>query len=374
MNLSPISWPERTGISSYVYQLVRAYASDPAKAEAMAGFVYSRRKAAQSTVEDLAGFPIRSLRLPEKATFRLLRLPHLNRWGMAGLRVYHETSLYPRPVPPACKMIYTLYDVLPLIHPDWYSPFSVREYKSALNRASRTAGRIIVQSRAALRDVLQAAPRLEKKLIFIPNGVDRREFRPDIPAETVKGALAGLGLKPPYILFTGAIQPRKNVDGLIRAFLHLIGDIPHTLVLAGPVGWKGREILAAIEDDSARGRIRHLGFVPAQWLPALYQAADLYVFPSRGEGFGLTVLEAMASGVPVVTSSVSAMPEVAGQAALLVHPDDGEALAAAMRRTLEDRDLRRTMIEAGLRRAGEFPWSRTADLTWKLYEEAKEPA
>ncbi len=372
INLSPLSWRERTGISSYVHHLVRAYAADPGKAGAIAGFVYSKRKSARSTVEGLTGLPIRSLRLPEKATFRLLRLPLLDRWGMAGLRVYHETSLYPRPVPPACKLIYTLYDVLPLLHPDWYAPFAVREYKAAFDRAARSAGRIIVQSRAALKDTLEAAPHLENKLVYIPNGVDNREFRPDLPAAAVDEALTALGIKPPYILFTGAIQPRKNVDGLVRAFLRLASDLPHTLVLAGPIGWKGEEVLALIEKEHGGGRIKHLGFVPAAYLPALYKAADLYVFPSRGEGFGLTVLEAMASGVPVVASSVSAMPEVAGEAALLAHPDDSEGLAAAMCRALEDAALRQTMIDVGLRRAQEFSWSRTADLTWKLYQEAKE--
>ena len=271
-------------------------------------------------------------------------------------------------------MIYTLYDVLPLVRADWYSPFAVREYKVAFGRAARRADRIIVQSQAARADALEAAPALETKLEAIPNGVNLAEFRPDIPEAEVAAALAALGLERPYILFTGAIQPRKNVDGLLKAFLSLIAEIPHTLVLAGPLGWRGEEITAGISTEPGPARVRHIGFVPAPLLPALYRGADLYVFPSRGEGFGLTVLEAMAGGVPVVASSVSATAETAGDAALLVHPDDGEGLAAAMRRGLEDQDLRRGLIAKGLARAREFSWSRTADMTWDLYRSMKEPA
>jgi glycosyltransferase involved in cell wall biosynthesis len=289
---------------------------------------------------------------------------------MDGLRVYHETSIYSRAVPSSCRMVYTLHDVLPLIRPDLYSPFAVREYAAAFRRAERSADRIIVLSLAARTDVLKAAPRLERKLALIPHGVDGETFRADLPPEAVDRALAALGLKRPYVLFTGAIQPRKNVDRLVQAFIRMAGDVPHTLVLAGPVGWRGKEILARIEASPGRTRVRYLGFVPAPWLPALYRGADLYVFPSYAEGFGLTLLEAMASGVPVVTSTISAMPEVAGDAALLVHPDDIDGLARSMRRGLEDRELRRTLIDRGLERARRYTWSRTAGLTWDLYRSA----
>jgi glycosyltransferase involved in cell wall biosynthesis len=367
LNVSALGWREQTGISNYVRQLVRAFLSSPERSGAISYFLSGRWKSARGEVEALVGRSVRSSRLPEKALFRLHHLPFLARRGMAGLRVYHETSMYPRAAPSSCRRIYTLYDVLPLIRPDWYSPSAVRGYVAAFGRAARSADRIIVQSLAARADVLQAAPGLEKKLALIPNGVDREVFRADIPSADVDRVLADLGLKQPYILFAGAIQPRKNVDHLVQAFFQLAGDVPHSLVLAGPVGWQGREILARIEASVLRARVRHVGFVPAAHLPALYRGADLYAFPSRGEGFGLTLLEAMASGVPVLTSSVSALPEVAGEAALLVHPEDIDGLAGAMRRGLEDPELRRTLIERGLAQAARYAWSRTADLTWDLY-------
>lgn len=374
LNLSPLSWPERTGISSYVGQLLKSYRETPERSDALACFLYSRHRFAKAALEAEAGRTVHSSRLPEKALFRLSRLPGWRPAGMSGLRVYHETSLYPAPIPSSCVMIYTLYDVLPLVRPDWYSPFAVREYKAAFGRAARRADRIIVQSHTARADVLAAAPALEGKLAVIPNGVNGGEFRPDIPEEEVAAALRVLGLDRPYVLFTGAIQPRKNVDGLLKAFLGLIAEIPHTLVLAGPLGWRGEEITAGVSTEPGPARVRHIGFVPAPLLPALYRGADLYVFPSRGEGFGLTVLEAMASGAPVVASSVSATAETAGDAALLVHPDDGDGLAGAILRGLQDQDLRRELIAKGLARAREYSWSRTADLTWDLYRSMKEPA
>lgn len=374
LNLSPLSWSERTGISSYVEQLLKAYRVSPERCGALEGFVYSRHGDAKAKLEAEFGRPVRSLKMPERALFRLFHLPGMAGWGMSGLRVYHETSLYTRSVPRGCRLIYTLYDVLPLIRPEWYSPFAVREYKAAFKRAARAADRIIVQSMAARRDALEAAPELEGKLVTVPNGVNVEKFRPDISDSQVASALAALGIERPYILFTGAIQPRKNVDGLLKAFLNLAAEMPHNLVLAGPLGWRGDEIRDALHAGTAAGRVRRLGFVPAPLLPALYRGADLYVFPSRGEGFGLTVLEAMACGVPVVASSVSATAEVAGDAALLVHPDDAEGLAAAIRRGIEDKSLRRDLIARGLDRSREFSWSRTADRTWDLYETLKEQA
>lgn len=367
LNLSPLGWRPQTGISNYVLQLIRAFLASPERSGALSYFLYSRRKSARGEVEALVGRPVRSSRLPDKALFRLLWLPFLDRWGMDGLRVFHETSIYPRAIPSSCRMIFTLYDVLPLIRPDWYSPFAVREYHEAFHRAERFADRIIVQSLAAQTDVLKVAPRLEKKLALIPNGVDGEAFRADFPPAAVDRALAVLGLNRPYVLFTGAIQPRKNVDHLVQAFSRMAGGAPHTLVLAGPVGWRGKEILARIEASPGRTRVRYLGFVPARWLPALYRGADLFVFPSYAEGFGLTLLEAMASGVPVVTSAIPALSEIAGDAALLVHPDDVDGLARSMRRGLEDRELRKALIDKGLKRARRYSWSRTADLTWALY-------
>ncbi|MDZ7295973.1 MAG: glycosyltransferase family 4 protein, partial [candidate division KSB1 bacterium] len=170
----------------------------------------------------------------------------------------------------------------------------------------------------------------------------------------------GLG-DAPYVLSVGTLQPRKNYVRLIRAFTQLTNQPTNQLVIVGGRGWLYEETLA--EAEKYPDRVRILGFVDDDDLPALYRNAALFVFPSLYEGFGLPVLEAMACGVPVVCSNASSLPEVAGYAALLVDPLDTDGLAAAMARVLEDPDLRRGMIARGLDQAARFTWERAA---WQL--------
>ena len=169
----------------------------------------------------------------------------------------------------------------------------------------------------------------------------------------------------------GSLEPGKNRGRLLQAFGRLRArGLEHTLAVAGQRAWRfeGEEPLAG--RLGLADAVRFLGYVPPADLPALYSAADLFVFPSLYEGFGLPALEALACGTPVVTSSVSALPEVVGDAALQVDPLDVEALAEAMERLLRDDGLRADLRERGLRRAEEFSWERTARQTLAVYERA----
>jgi glycosyltransferase involved in cell wall biosynthesis len=169
------------------------------------------------------------------------------------------------------------------------------------------------------------------------------------------------------ILTVGAIQKRKNTERLIEAFESV--DPTWRLVLVGASGYGSEEILARIEKSPARGRISVLGYVPASDLAGWYARAMIFAFPSLDEGFGIPVLEAMAAGTPVVTSNRSALPEVAGGAAMLVDPENTEALASALRELIADDDLRRSLAESGVRRASDFSWDRAVRETWAVYRE-----
>jgi glycosyltransferase involved in cell wall biosynthesis len=183
---------------------------------------------------------------------------------------------------------------------------------------------------------------------------------------------ADLELEQPFLLHVGAIQARKNCLRLIEAFEHLPGE--PLLVFAGSGGFGADEILARIDLSPAKDRIRQLGYVSAQARAKLYRTAAALAFPSLDEGFGLPVLEAMAAGLPVVTSNRSALPEVAGEAALLVDPFDTEAISAAFERVLTDRALREELAGKGLARAAEKTWRRAAEETWRVYEQTLELA
>lgn len=290
--------------------------------------------------------------------------------AVARLRadVYHSPN-YILPVALACPAVVTVHDV-------FYLDRSVHRLRSHLYLSALTAiaiakARRVICVSAYTRDrLLHHYPRASTKVRVVSEGIDAR-FHPPGAAE-VAGVRARLGLHAPYVLFVGTVEPRKNLDRLVRAFTSaaLRGEHPHDLVIAGGAGWKDGPFRAALAASPLRDRVRVIGYVPEPDMPALYAGADLFVFPSLEEGFGLPPLEAMACGAPVITSCTSALPEVVGDAAELVDPLDEPALALAIDRLLGNPDARRRLAAAGRRRAALFSWDRVAEETLAVYREA----
>jgi glycosyltransferase involved in cell wall biosynthesis len=214
----------------------------------------------------------------------------------------------------------------------------------------------------------------ESKITVIPLAPNEA-FRPvsRVQAETT---VARYGLRPSrYFLHVGTIEPRKNLLRLLRAFERISRADPQApdLVFIGGSGWRNREFYRAVETSPARSRVRLLGYLPEQDLAALYSASMATVYPSLYEGFGLPPLEAMACGAPVVTSNTSSLPEVVGDAALLVDPSDVGAIEAALVRVKGDPELRETLGYRGLQRARQFSWDITARRTLEVYGVAGSP-
>jgi glycosyltransferase involved in cell wall biosynthesis len=170
-------------------------------------------------------------------------------------------------------------------------------------------------------------------------------------------------------LFVSTIEPRKNLPGLLQAYRKLLDDYkrPEGLVLAGSRGWLSEEVYDTVKALNLDDRVRFVGRVPSEDLLYLYNAAQLLVHPSFYEGFGLPPLEAMTCGTPIIASNVSALPEVVGDAAILIDPHDVEGLTVAMWRVLTDQDLRASLAAKGLKRAKMFSWQRAAQETLDLY-------
>jgi glycosyltransferase involved in cell wall biosynthesis len=192
---------------------------------------------------------------------------------------------------------------------------------------------------------------------------------PSLPAAgaDVEEVVARLRIKLPYILFNGTLERRKNVARLVRAYRRLVGrGAPHTLVLAGTLGWRPQALLAEIAVD-APGRIVLTGSVTVADLDALYRGAAAFAYPSLYEGFGLPVMDAMARGVPCVVSSASSLPEVAGDAALLADPLSVGSITEALERITTDEALAATLSATGLERAADLTWDRTARATLDVY-------
>jgi alpha-1,3-rhamnosyl/mannosyltransferase len=263
--------------------------------------------------------------------------------------------------PPRAQVpvVVTVNDVMTFDRPEWFTKANVIQQRLVLRAVLRNAARVIVPSRFSADRVADVAGIPAERIAVIPYGVDARFS----PGEPDAAALRRLGVERPYVLTVGALQPRKNIEGVLTAFERL--TTPHRLVVAGGRGWGDEGLVRRAEALGPRAVLT--GHVEDDELVALYRGADAFVFPSRYEGFGFPPLEAMACGTAVVASDRTSVPEVVGDAALTVSPDDPAAVAAALERVLGDPAERERLRANGLERAREFSWRRCAEATAAVY-------
>jgi len=267
------------------------------------------------------------------------------------------------PVRPLLPMVVTIHDTIALRFPELFRSWHRHYSRVVLPRLARSAAAVITVSQAARADLVEQLGVAPERIVVVPNGVDARFVPLAADSDEARAVAARYRLPPHFVLAVGAIEPRKNLPRILDAVRQLRGrgaTAGITLVHAGPEGW--------LAEDVQRDAARFLGYVPTADLRVLYGLARALVYPSLWEGFGLPVLEAMACGCPVVTSTVSALPEVAGGAALLVEPTATEELAAAIERVWTDEGLRRDLAARGRTRARAFTWERTARETVAVYE------
>jgi glycosyltransferase involved in cell wall biosynthesis len=296
----------------------------------------------------------------------------LERWSLAAELARWQFDLLHSPdvIPPqriARRHVITVHDLHFLHYPQFMTADSRRYYNDQIARAVRQADHILVDSEATRRDLGDLLNVPANKITVHMLGVDEA-FR-SLPDAEAARQRARFGLPESYLLFVGTLEPRKNITGLLDAYRLLRGDLPDVppLVLAGARGWLYEDIFDRIEALDLRDRVRWLEDITFADLPALYNGALALLMVSHYEGFGLPALEAMACGTPVVVANRSSLPEVVGDAGLLVDPDDPAAIAAAVQRLLEDGDLHRTLSADGLARAKTFTWRSTAEIVLQVY-------
>jgi glycosyltransferase involved in cell wall biosynthesis len=233
--------------------------------------------------------------------------------------------------------------------------------------AARNAAHVIAGSEFTRADLIDAYDLPPEKVTVTPYAADPiyRPMDRDAARQAVRDRF---GLRGPFVLAVGVLQPRKNLPRLIRAFGRIAKQVPHALALVGKPGWAHEELQQTATASGLGSRLKFTGYVPDADLPVLYNAADLFAYPSLYEGFGLPPLEAMACGTPVVTSNVTSLPEVVADAALAVDPTDEAALSEALLQGLTDEALRTRLRAAGFERAAGFSWERTAELTLEVYQ------
>jgi len=276
---------------------------------------------------------------------------------------------------PHVAHVMTVHDAIPLRHREWHPRKDALHYARRLQLVGRDATRIIAVSESTRRDIIELLGVAPERIDVIPEAAGP-EFRPPADPTAMREALARHGLREgDYVFYVGTIEPRKNLVRLATAFKAVIERRPELttrLVLAGQGGWLSDPIYARLEALGLGDRLLMPGRVPLEDLPAFFHGARAMAYVSLYEGFGLPPLEAMACGVAVVASNNTSIPEVVGDAGLLVDPYDVGEIAAALERVLTDDALRADRMARGLHRAAQFSWAKTAALTVETYRRAIE--
>ncbi len=281
--------------------------------------------------------------------------------------IYHSTAYYL----PALhtKSIATFHDISTFTCPEFHPEARIRYMSKQLMLSMKRASYIVTVSEFTKNELIKYCNYPEKKIRVTPLACGK-EFHPR-EITCVQPFLKKIGIKwNKFTLYIGSIEPRKNIESLLDAYeilpLHIRLEYP--LVLSGFHGWKSENLHNRFDKATREGWLKYLGFISQDDLPLLYSAARVFTFPSHYEGFGLPVLEAMASGVPVVCSNAASLPEIAGDAALQCEPGDVDLLSINIQKALLDESWREYAIARGFARVGYFSWSRCAKETMSVYE------
>jgi glycosyltransferase involved in cell wall biosynthesis len=362
----------RTGIGQYVVELVQALAAYPEfELTLFNGWNWQVElpAAALPGYSRVSGLVKRWV--PNAYVLRRLLEQQRFKRGSAGVDIYHDPSLWPFEFDG--PMVMTLHDLTHVHFPETQPADRLLEIERHAGRSVARAQRILVDSAFIGDEVRRHYGVPAERVVVAPLGCAAR-FHPR-SAEQLVAPLHALGLQPDrYLLCVGTLEPRKNLQLALRAYDRLPTALreQYPLVIVGMAGWRPEQLAAPLQRALARGQVRLLGYQSDTQVAELLAGARLLLFPSLYEGFGLPVLEAMASGTPVILSNSSALPEVAGDAGTYIDAQDTHGCAEAIQRLIDDQPEWRRCRELGLQRAKEFSWQRCAAITASVYRQVLE--
>ena len=358
--------PKPVGAGNYIIELIRALHALDSPHE----FVIF----AQQHGRELIGIPPRSgfewVGLPDHSPARRLIWEQT---GFPGLIRRQDIDLlhslhYTRPFQLPCRSVVTFHDMTFFLFPQLHTRSKRIFFPLMIRYSARVADALIADSESTRQDAIRILGLAPEKISTVPLGV-RPEFRPINDPALKKAVRARYHLPEHFLLFVGLVEPRKNLPLLIKSY-HQAASQGHSipLVIVGRKGWMYEQVLDLITDLDLSNQVHLTGYVSPEDLPIVYNLADVFIYPSLYEGFGLPPLEALACGTPVITTAVSSMPEHVGQAGLLVPPGDETALTQALIRLLNDQELKSRLSVLGPQQAAQFTWTRTARETLQIYE------
>jgi glycosyltransferase involved in cell wall biosynthesis len=359
--------PQRpVGAGNYIIQLIRAFARVPGEAEFV---IFVQQK----------GLPL--LDICEHPGFHLLVLPNQS----PLIRLLWEQTMFPilaarqkldvlhclhytMPLTYPGRTVVTFHDMTFFIFPEHHTLSRRILFRFFINASRRRATSLIADSESTRLDAIRLVGAPPEKIHTVPLGITS-DFYPENDPAILNPVRQKYNLPERFLLFVGLLEPRKNLPALLQAFARLspsLGKIK--LVIVGRMGWMYEKTDRLVHSLSLTERVLFTGYVDQADLPRVYNLAEAAVYPSLYEGFGLPVLEAMACGTPVITSNVSSMPEIAGEAGIMLPPNDIPALTQAMEHLLQTPDERQRRSVLGLAQAAQFTWERTAVKTLEVYQ------
>jgi glycosyltransferase involved in cell wall biosynthesis len=281
--------------------------------------------------------------------------------------VFHATEhLLPRLK--NAKTVFTLHDLIFQFFPEYHLPLNRWFLVNAMPHFLRHADAIIAVSECTKRDAIKFYPILQEKITVVYEGVNPA-LKPETDATVIARAREHYAHNQPFLFFVSTIEPRKNIIALVDALRVLRArGFSQRLLIAGRPGWLYQATIDHLKETGMQDTVDFLDYVPDKDLPALFAACDAFVFPSLYEGFGLPPLEAMACGAPVIASNTSSLPEILGDAAVLVNPRDIGEIADAIERVISDAGLREALRAKGIAQAAKYSWERAARETLQVYE------
>ncbi len=379
IDISPLASQKRAGIENYILNLCRNLPLvDKENTYVLLASSYRHYQSLRLAIEEMGTMNHRNmstkiLRMPRTVLQLLWKYAHAPsaEWLGRPMDVFHGGDWGIPPLKRA-KLVVTLFDLTPIKFKEYHPGKRIRHYINDLPQVLQQANKIITASQSSKEDILEyfSATIPEDKIRVIPLAANEqyRRINDRVLINRVKDFY---GIDRRYILFVGTLEPRKNVTSLIEAYSilpdHLRQD--HLLVICGKRGWYYEKVFKTVEELGLKGKVIITGYVTDKDVPLLMNGAEVFVYPSFYEGFGLPPLEAMACGTPVISSNVSSILEVVGDAGVLVNPRNVEELTNAIQEVLDNDQLRAQLSEKGLKRAGEFSWQETTRKTVGIYNE-----
>jgi len=359
--------PPRTGIGNYTFNIVTNLLNFNKNGKNHFYYLLSSRNFESSFKEETEHYKFYKIRLPNLIRPILWYEFMLDFFiKKFNIDIFFSPNFFlPRNI--KIPSMVTIHDLIPYINPEVHTFKTKLLFKLYFKNSLRKAKHIITMSEATKKDLISIFNVNESKITVIYPGVNTKKFKKIENSKLLESIKEKYQLPDKYILYVGTLEPRKNLERLIKAFLYLKEKgIPHKLILVGKKGWKIEKILTLIKHNKD---IKWLKYVPEEDLPCIYNLAEIFVYPSLYEGFGLPPLEAMACGVPTIVSNISSLPEVVGNAGILVNPYDIKDISKTILNLINNPTLIEELKLAGIERAKQFSWNKSAKKHFNILRE-----